>query len=236
MCDFGVFLSVRGTDATAGSGTNHSGRIYGSGGHGPQISPLVTKMVQSYMPMFIGSLRYPATGGSTYGQSVRTGRDILVTELNWIATQCGGYLPATVLAGHSQGAHVILDALTDTLVGPNLKPGTKMMIRAVVLYGDPTFRPHMPYNAPGSPAGFGGLGRTSVSTDQLKLYRVWGWSMESMSPDPAWVPKIRSYCKTGDLWCQSGTGSNALAIHNSYTTETTRANDYIHHMLSTMGG
>lgn len=239
VCQFGAYvvIGVRGTNAPAGGSPTHDGRVWQSGGYGDQVWPVVSLLRGGSIPAYTVSLNYPAvafTNSSHYQASVKQGRDTLVNELNWLSTACGNYLPSVILIGHSQGGHVILDALTANFLGNNLTDRARASIRAAVTFGEPTFRPHMSYNAPGAGTGFGLLGRTSLSTNYLRdNYRVWGWGPGSTGQ--SWVPLIRSYCKTGDQFCQTGTGSNAGAIHNSYTSETVNARNWIDYMLSSMG-
>jgi hypothetical protein len=58
------------------------------------------------------------------------------------------------------------------------------------------------------------LPRANSYMDELDNQRVWGWPQFSSSQ--GWVQKIRSWCYAGDMFCASGTGPNAMAIHNSY--------------------
>ncbi|WP_372468183.1 hypothetical protein ACCO44_02525 [Microbacterium maritypicum] len=47
------------------------------------------------------------------------------------------------------------------------------------------------------------------------------------------MPKIRSYCATGDFFCQNNPGDGNFAIHNSYgKTTTTIAANWIRYMIS----
>lgn len=109
-CDFAVFIGVRGTGAPAGSASAHGGRVWTSGGMGDQLSVLAGKIGSELYPTYFSSLNYPASA-TNYSGSVATGSATLINELNYLSTLCGGYGPAVVIAGHSQGAHVISDAL-----------------------------------------------------------------------------------------------------------------------------
>ena len=105
------------------------------------------------------------------------------------------------------------------------------MIRAVTLFGDPTYVPSDPFNAPGSPSGHSILGRLSSQSAALAAYKFMGWPQGSSSQ--GWVYKIREYCLAGDAVCQSGSGANAWAIHNSYRpVKTTNAKSWIEYMLT----
>lgn len=173
--------------------------------------------------MYVASVNYPASGGVDYPGSVMAGRANLVNEINWLVQQCGSYTPAIFLAGHSQGGVVVLNALLQVSAAPNLSARAKSAIRGVVVFGDPNFTVKQPFNAPNSPTDAGGLlgSGLQVYNDQYAAYRSWGWPMGGSTK--TWVYKIRSYCYTGDYFCNSGKGSNAMAIHNLYGENSTTA-------------
>lgn len=227
ICEFGVFIAVRGTDAPAGTTSTHGGRAWTAGGTGDQIAPLKTSLAKSYLPFYFESLSYPAAGGGGYPNSVNAGSATLMKELDYLSTACGSIMPAVVLAGHSQGADVIANALS------RITARAKTMVRAVVLYGDPAYLPNHPFNAIGDGKGEGVLARPSAVWSILDGFRFWGWPQVGTSK--AWVYKVRSYCKTGDAFCQSGLSSSARAIHNSYTTATADASSWIMYMLTSAG-
>lgn len=234
MCAFGVFIAVRGTDAPVGSNLAHSNRLWTTGGMGDQIAPLKTQLHNGDVPFYFASLNYAASGGAGYASSMNAGADKLVTELNYLATACpNNYLPAVVLAGHSQGADVILQALSSQnyTARPAISARARQMIRAVVAYGDPAYQPYRNFNAPGAATADDGLFfRHNDNWTLLDKYKSWGWPMGGSSQ--AYVYKIRSYCKTGDLFCQGGLGSNAMAIHNSYNNDATAARQWIEYMIA----
>lgn len=227
VCDFGVFIGVRGTGAPGGSGLAHSNRVWTSGGMGTQVQPIANHIAGRDMPFYFESLNYPATAAN-YSQSVAIGSANLINELNWLANACGTYIPAVVLVGHSQGAHVISDALGGGQWpnGPTLSAKAKNIINGVVFLGDPQYWPTDSWNAPYSPQGYGVFQRNLNVSTQLATYRYWGWSQGSSNPNPSWQPKIRSYCAAGDFFCQNNPGDANFTIHNSYknTTALTAAN------------
>lgn len=157
-CEFAVLISVRGTGADGGSGLAHGNRVWTSGGEGPQLSVLVNNLKGEDFPVYFESLNYPATAGN-YESSVQAGAVNLVNELNWLSTACGNYVPAVVLAGHSQGAHVISEALGHAQWpnGPTLTARAKAMVRAITFYGDPQYATGDTWNAPASPGGVWGV-------------------------------------------------------------------------------
>ncbi|MCK2035179.1 cutinase family protein [Microbacterium sp. SSW1-49] len=236
-CNFAVLIAVRGSGEPAGSGLAHSGRVWTSGGMGGQISVLANKMKAEAFPTYFESLNYPATVANYQG-SVSAGAATLINELNWLATACGNYLPAVVIAGHSQGAHVISDALGGGLWpnGPSLSTKAKQMVRAVTFFGDPQYWPTEAWNAPYSPSGYGVFTRNVLVRNDLSTYRYWGWTQGSTSPSPSWNSKIRSYCATGDYFCQKNPADKNFTIHNSYRTTTmTIANNWIRYVLTSAG-
>jgi hypothetical protein len=234
MCDYAVVIGVRGTDAAPGKGSLHSGRLYSDGGFGTEIQPLINQLRRDVFPYYHHALNYPAAGGTGYIDSVNKGRSRLIAELNYVANSCGKIKPAVVLAGHSQGAAVVLAALIDdgTSSG-NLTSKARAMIRAVAVYGDPLFKKSQAMNAPGAQDQKNGLlgARPSAWTTQLNQLRYVGWPMGGTKA--GWVQIIRSYCYAGDLFCASGTGSKAIDIHNSYgVKETYKVWQWIDYMLS----
>ena len=234
-CTYGVVIGVRGTDAAAGSGTQHSGRLYASGGWGPQFDSLMNNIGASDIPMFRAGLVYPA-GGADYFSSVDIGAMNLVNELNYLSTACGVYAPAVVLLGHSQGAAVVLKALADPVVGAgSLTPAAKAMIRAVIVYGDPQFTVNQPINSVFSESyangRFGGRAQSELDT-LANSYRVWWWPQGSSNPNKQWVYRIRSYCLSDDYWCATG---GSMSVHNSYGSNFTGdAWNHIYYMMTSV--
>lgn len=234
VCDFGAVLTVRGTGQAPGAGLAHGNRVWVTGGHGSELESLAWWFkASSPLPMFVASVNYPAAGDATYFNSVMTGRANLVNEINWLAEQCGNYTPAIMLAGYSQGGAVVMNSLLQVSGAPNLSARAKDSIRAVVVFGDPNFSVNQPWNAPGSPTNVGGLMGPHLAhyNAQFATYKAWGWPMGSSFQ--GWVHKIRSYCYHGDTFCNSGTGPNAIAIHNSYgENSTTAARDWMEYMVN----
>ncbi|MEV7611115.1 hypothetical protein AB0N61_16625 [Microbacterium sp. NPDC089320] len=106
-------------------------------------------------------------------------------------------------------------------------------MKAVTFFGDPQYWPSDVWNAPYSPGGYGTFTRNTQVAANLASYRVWGWAENSTNPNPGWVPKIRSYCATGDYFCQKNPGDSNFAIHNSYkNTSMTIAANWIRYMIS----
>lgn len=213
ICEFGVAIGVRGTDAPAGTPwAGHGGRLYGSGGWGDQLNQVPIHAGFGGIPWFAAALNYPASGGVGFVASIDTGTSNLVAELNYLATACGSYLPAVVLLGHSQGAIVVLNALAS----PNLSANARRMVRGAAVFGDPYYTPWQAINAPGSQNLRGGfLGqRSSAVRSVLDSYQAWGWLPDQTGE--GWVHLIRSYCSAGDYFCANNATDAGMTIHNSY--------------------
>lgn len=221
VCDAGVlFIGVRGTNAPAGSTPSQSGRGWLTGGHGDQIAPLVAKFKTQYpynsdWPTYVESLNYAATS-DIFGSAL-DGAQKLVKELNWVASTCT-YMPAIVLAGHSQGAMVIHQALTNTYNG-TISAKAKGAIRAVALMGDPQYRSSMPYFAPNThPSGTGLYPADPGQITKLaNEYSYMGYAQGSTNPNPTLIYKVREYCYTGDAVCQSNNTTSGWQIHSAYS-------------------
>lgn len=198
-----VFIGVRGTGAPAGTKATASGNAWTSGGHGLVAGLAGHFASKKQYPMYIESLAYPAS--SDYQASVAAGAKKLTAELSWLNTRCKG-TARVVLAGHSQGADVVLDALS-RLTDPKLK----RMVTAVAVFGDPTFVANQKYNAAGSGTRHGMMPRSSQERTVLNTYRL--------SFQGADYTRLRSFCSAGDWACQGAAyNSRSAAIHNGYKT------------------
>ncbi|KJL24511.1 Cutinase [Microbacterium oxydans] len=189
--------------------------------------------------LYVERLNYPASDAGAYQQSVTSGVLALQAELEWMASRCAT-LPAVVLAGHSQGAQVILTALapgSEIKFGggfyPTLSAKARSMIRAVVVWGDPTWKAGTGWNSSDSMAtGQGIFARGQASLDYLASeYKSWGWPQGSTSPNPQWVPKIRSYCFAKDWACQAGSPIDN-AIHSSCKYYMSGPRSFVQYMMT----
>ena len=215
-----VVIGVRGTNAPKGSSPTPSGHAWHTGGWGDQIVGIsdhfmtVPPYNDGEWPTYIESINYPASGGIDEPDSVRAGSDQLVAELNYL-NSCS-VVPAIVIAGHSQGAEVVDEALSETL---GLPTRIRNQIKAVALFGDPRWARGwlFDYQSPaGKAQGVFSMGFGMAQTLQDN-YKYWGWDIGSSDPNPTTLSKIRSYCSAGDYFCQSNPTSQGMTIHNSYT-------------------
>lgn len=229
-CQFAVLITVRGINAPAGSQLQN-GRVWLKGGHGAQLQPLVDAMVKTApYPVWTESLAWQAnlSSNSFYEAQKNSGVNKLVDEIKSIYNGCGTR-PVVFLAGHSGGAHVVMDALV-SLSGSHYSS----IIRGAVVYGDPTNRESMPWRAPGSVNAGGIFKRSDAGVAALKWYQYYGWSFDRpRDPKPAYYPEIRSYCNSGDWACA---GNIAYAwdqkAHNSYTSKTSDAKNWLMYMVN----
>ena len=244
QCAWAVMIGVRGTSAPGGAGSTQAGHGWTSGGMGDVVGQFMATYLLPSDPwneygLYVESLNYPASDAGGYAQSVTAGVQALQAELEWMASHCASP-PAVVLAGHSQGAQVILTALapgSEIKFGggfyPTLSAKARSMVRAVVVWGDPTWKPGQAWNSPDSvTAGQGILARGQASSDYLSSeYRSWGWPQGSTSPNPQWVPKIRSYCYARDWACQAGSPIDNQ-IHSSYKSYMSDPRSFVQFMMT----
>ena len=171
------------------------------------------------IPTWTLAVDYPAvvftSPAETYLNSLAAGVKNLYDQINNTIAEC----PASnlVLVGYSQGAHVIGNVLAG--VGtPPLSQNARDHILSVALFGDPTYRAGEPYNAAGSGAANGLFARPA---GELSSWTRLGYpTPDTMTPVP--VPIIRSYCYTGDAFCQNaGLGDDAIDVHESYDSTAT---------------
>jgi pimeloyl-ACP methyl ester carboxylesterase len=197
-----VFVGVRGTGAPAGTAATRSGNAWTSGGHG-----LVASLAQNYAKqgtfrVYVESLAYPAS--SDYFASVAAGVKKLKAEIGYINTTCKGRTKI-VLAGHSQGADVVLDTLASLPAGR-----LKNLVVSASVFGDPTYVAGQKYNAAGSGRANGLLPRSAKERAVLNSYTFRNDSGAAQS-------RIRSFCFAGDFACQAApSNARSHAIHNSY--------------------
>lgn len=199
-----VFIGVRGTGAPAGSAMTASGNAWATGGHGLVANLARDYSTQKSFPIYVESLAYPAS--SAYATSVATGVKKLRAEIGYINRTCGGKTKI-VLAGHSQGADVVLD----TLVALTPATGKNLVVSASV-FGDPSYVAGQTYNAPGSGKANGIIPRSAKERTVLRTYTF-------RDADGATRSRIRSTCAAGDWACQAAPmNKRSVAIHNGYNS------------------
>ncbi|WP_161893942.1 cutinase family protein [Gordonia spumicola] len=157
-----------------------------------------------------GSPVYPIE----YRSSVDLGSHTVVTVLERLASYCRGKLPNVVLAGYSQGAHVIEDALAEI---NDSSPSLAALLKKVVLIASPIHRATGPENVGGAPTA-GALIRTAKPGRAAFI--------------AAHPGVVTSICRPGDLVCDASfadglsdpsaflgvslTNSLGARIHTSY--------------------
>lgn len=233
-CDFAVLITARGVNASGGSNLQN-GRVWLSGGHGPQLQPLVNAMTARAgamgMPLFVESLAWDASSTSSgfYAGSVWAGVNALTQEIKSIWNSCGTK-PIIFLAGHSGGGHVVMDTL-QYLRG---QPETQM-IRGAVVYGNPSNVVNQPGRTPSSANTNGVFARSSADAAALgDWYRYYGWSFDNPSnPNPGYQSEIRSYCNNFDWACTGAANAGwGQAAHNDYTKYTNEARDWLIYLIN----
>ncbi|KAK0723628.1 cutinase-domain-containing protein [Apiosordaria backusii] len=148
----------------------------------------------------IAAVDYPATF-ENYFTSYATG----ASEFERLVLEHVKACPDTKIAllGYSQGAHALMDAVCgnsddDFFVNPDLKKALGAQVVAVVGFGDPSYNATvglgLGWNA-GTSTGAGLFARRNITTCE------------------PYAAKIRSWCDTGDVYCDLG---DLRLIHGSY--------------------
>ena len=177
-----------------------------------------------YLPIYTEAILYPAAvydvPSTLYPASVETGRVNLTGEIENLAASC----PNTniLLAGYSQGAHVIQAALTS-----NLSSSARAHIKAVVLFGSPTYRPGESWNAPGS-APLNGMFAAAPGSLSSWTRLAWNSGYTSKSQQPI----VRAWCYGGDAFCQAA-WPMGVGIHGSYDKDMLAAWTFIYSWITT---
>ncbi|MET8152296.1 cutinase family protein [Actinoplanes sp. NPDC049668] len=167
-------------------------------GLGVLIGPLAQQLTRGLsQTVRATAVDYPAS--FNYQASVRQGVTALAADLERTAAAC----PRTrfVLAGYSQGANVVGDALVGRSAGGRAAAGQPAVpaalsgrVAAVLLFGDPTFTAGESFNVTDG-ARSGILARGDGRLD-------------------AFAARTRSFCNRNDRFCQGGT---SLAAHLDYS-------------------
>jgi hypothetical protein len=90
----------------------------------------------------------------------------------------------------------------------SLPAASRPKIAAIVVFGDPYYRPNQPWNAPTNAASNGGLAA----------------ALNGLSAFPRFAGRIQDYCNADDSVCGSGSG---LTGHLSYNQTTATAATFV---------
>jgi Cutinase len=107
-----------------------------------------------------------------------------------------------VLSGYSQGAMAVAQATA------SMPAATRAKVAAIVVFGDPYYRPNQPWDAATNAASPGGLAAAA----------------NGLSAFPQFAGKIQDYCNANDSVCGSGSGING---HLSYGQNATAAANFV---------
>lgn len=218
---YAVLITARGWNAEKGSNLR-DGRVWLSGGHGKQLSPLVSKMRNDFgegFPVWTESLAWTASSSSDnfYEAQINAGVRLMTDEVKSII-RCP-VVPKILLAGHSGGAEIVTRTLWN-FVGS----GQEIYIDAAAVYGDPSTSSTQKWNAKGVSASNGVFRRSDARTSGINAaFRYYGWSYDNpASTKPGYFPRVRAYCNASDWACRHPlTGAWDDAAHNAYTAKTT---------------
>lgn len=221
-----MFIGVRGTLAPAGSGSAEGGRVYASGGFGQQIQSLVPKFNADAFTTWARAIRYNAAGGTGYLSSFVDGQQKLLAVLNSLA-DCGGLMPLIYLAGHSQGADIVMA----TLGNSQLKATVWKNIKAVAVFGDPMWSAGKNYNYTAATSGSGILGPRGPGITNLIESRYWIYGYPQTGSTQKWMSRVRSWCYTNDWACQALPLTDSTnASHNNYAQHMPAVFSWMLHM------
>jgi hypothetical protein len=81
-----------------------------------------------------------------------------------------------------------------------------------MLFGDPDYRPGEVWDAAGDGTG---VGFTEAHAGELSNMTRLAWLAPAYTTQ-GYVTKVRSYCFTGDFFCQSTPTPAGLTVHGSY--------------------
>lgn len=162
---------------------------------------LVTQIVNaSAQTVSRAAVSYPASLFN-YNSSSLQGINALKSQLTTQVQNCP--TQKIVLAGYSQGAHVVLDVLGGGQGGslgtatPPISLSVGSHVTAVATFGDPRHVPNQPFNLGTATRN----GRFPRSATQLNVI------------NGNYAGKIAAWCDANDTFCDGG---NSLQVHNSY--------------------
>jgi hypothetical protein len=210
-CPVATLIGVRGSGETSGFGST--------------VGDIVTQVASKKPWMTTEHLDYKAIGVPTwkvfwryatyngdYKRSIEDGRRRLITRIRSITTSGCGATTQILLAGFSQGAHVVGDVYQD-----HLTRAERNRVAAIALVGDPRFR-----GAEGSPP--------NVGTYDARLNGVWDGFKTPRRLSAADSAKIRSYCIARDPVCNLNEINLERClvggcVHSRYAKETYHGGD-----------
>lgn len=161
---------------------------------------LVTQIVNaSAQTVSRAAVSYPATLFN-YASSSSRGVSALKQQLTTQVQNCPNQ--KIVLAGYSQGAHVVLDVLggggggSVGAVTPPIDTSIGDHVVAVAQFGDPRHVINQPFDL-GTSTRNGKFPRSATQLQALSRY----------------ASRIQAYCDANDTYCDSG---NSTSVHTSY--------------------
>ena len=179
---------------------------------------LVTQVVNaSDQAVSRAAVDYPATL-TNYANSSAQGVSALTTQLTRQVRQCPDQ--KIVLAGFSQGAHVVLDVLGGGGGGvlgtatPPISSSVASHVTAIAMFGDPRQVVDQPFDL-GTSTRNGLFPRSAAQLRTLAGF----------------ADRIQAYCDSGDPFCDRGLN---VAVHSSYLDR--YQNDAAAFVLDKIGG
>lgn len=203
-----VLIGVRGLTAPGGSGTSAGGYGWTSNGYGDVPQAVVNRYNAAWPDLandtYEISLNYDA--GGVAPSYVWNGAQRLANEINWYANNCGSMAPNILLTGHSLGAAVIVNLLTNA--NEYLTAKARFMIRSVQLYGNPLFYAPGRAWSTGTNSGQGIISALSSAASNE--------AVTSSINSTFGTQFIEDYCYVQDGYCQAGKALDSAA-HTSYS-------------------
>jgi hypothetical protein len=181
-------------------------------GLGVLLAPLAQQLTRE-LPQTVRSTAVDYPASFNYTASVRQGVTSLAGDLQQTAAACAD--TKFVLAGYSQGANVVGDALVGSsgrgraAAQPAIPTALSDRVVAVLLFGDPTFTAGEDFNVgDGTRSGVfpRGAGRMDAVAD-----------------------RTQSFCNRNDRFCQGGT---SLAAHLDYNKFLDDATNFVAQQLN----
>jgi acetylxylan esterase len=186
----------------------------GEGSTGALVTQIVTASDQTVSR---AAVDYPATL-TNYARSSAQGVSALTTQLTRQVRQCPDQ--KIVLAGFSQGAHVVLDVLGGGGGGvlgtttPPISPSIASHVAAVATFGDPRHVVNQPFDL-GTSTRNGLFPRSAAQLRTLAGF----------------ANRIQAFCDSGDTFCDRGLN---VAVHSTYLNR--HQNDAAAFVLDKIGG